>query len=218
MEKSLALSPCNAQALALKGFLLAAQNHTSAAIAWFDRAIAEDAGLGNAWLGRGLCQIRQGNTRAGRADLLMAAALEPQRAALRSYLGKGFGDAGDLRRALHELNLAKTLDSADPTPWLYSALLDEDSNLINQGIDELQHSQELNRNRAVYRSELLLDQDQAVRSANLAILYRDAGMTDVSVAEAAKAVAYDYANDAAHLFLSDSYNELRDPTPVQPAL
>src|ERR1051325_4653002 len=50
------------------------------------------------------------------------------------------------------------------------------------------------------------------RSANLASIYRDAGMAEVAVREAARAAAYDYANDAAHLFLSDSYNELRDPT------
>src|SRR5206468_10308750 len=57
----------------------------------------------------------------------------------------------------------------------------------------------------------LLDQDRAVRSANLAALYADAGMADVSVHEASRAVADDYANHSAHLFLANSYNELRDP-------
>ena len=47
--------------------------------------------------------------------------------------------------------------------------------------------------------------------ANLASIYRDLGMTDVSVREAAKAVADDYANSSAHLFLSDSYYNLLDP-------
>jgi hypothetical protein len=50
-----------------------------------------------------------------------------------------------------------------------------------------------------------------VRSANLASIYRDAGMGDVSVREAAKAVNSDYANSAAHLFLANSYDLLRDP-------
>jgi hypothetical protein len=59
---------------------------------------------------------------------------------------------------------------------------------------------------------LLLDQDRAVRSANLASVYRDAGMNDVAVQEAAKAVTYDYANSSAHLFMSDSFNAQRDPT------
>ena len=51
-----------------------------------------------------------------------------------------------------------------------------------------------------------------MRSANLASIYRDAGLTDVSVREAARAVTYDYGNHSAHLFLADSFNELRDPT------
>ena len=62
---------------------------------------------------------------------------------------------------------------------------------------DLEKSQELNKNRRVYRSQLLLDQDRAVRSANLANVYRDAGMTDVSVREAGRAVSADYANYSA---------------------
>jgi tetratricopeptide (TPR) repeat protein len=84
LNKSLELSPRNAQALALKGFLLAAENKTREAIDWFDQAIAVDSALGNAWLGRGLCRIRRGDTRGGREELLIAAALEPQRSLLRS--------------------------------------------------------------------------------------------------------------------------------------
>jgi tetratricopeptide (TPR) repeat protein len=53
LDKSLKLAPRNAQALALKGFLLAAQNRTVEAIGWFDQALAVDSALGNAWLGRG---------------------------------------------------------------------------------------------------------------------------------------------------------------------
>jgi len=212
LNRSLELSPQNAQALALKGFLLAAENRPRTALRWFDDAIAADGALGNAWLGRGLCRIRTGHSAAGREDLLVAAALEPQRALLRSYLGKAFADAGDTEHAAKELRLARQLDPADPTSRLYSALLKQQENRINEAIVDLESSQKLNDNRSLFRSRLLLDQDEATRSANLASIYRDAGMTDVSVREAARAVTYDYANDAAHLFLSDSYNELRDPT------
>ena len=214
LDKSLALSPRNAQALALKGFLLAAQNHTGEAIGWFDQALAVDSALGNAWLGRGLCRIRRGDTKGGREDLLVAAALEPQRAGLRSYLGKAYADAGDYPRATKELQLAKKLDPKDPTPWLYSALLNQENNRINDAIRDLEKSQELNDNRSVYRSQLLLDQDQAVRSANLAAMYQDAGMDDVAVREASRAVNYDYANYSAHLFLANSYAELSDPNKI----
>jgi len=211
LAKSLALAPRNAEALALKGFILAAQNNPRAAISWFDRAIAVDSALGNAWLGRGVSRIRIGNLPGGREDLLVAAALEPQRAELRSYLGKAYNAAGDDTHAAKELALAKKLDPNDPTAWLYSALLDQQNNQINDAIRDLEKSQSLNDNRGVYRSQLLLDQDRAVRSANLAGLYRDAGMFDESVREAGRAVSADYANYSAHLFLANSYDQLRDP-------
>src|SRR5207253_8046809 len=78
----------------------------------------------------------------------------------------------------------------------------------------LEKSQELNDDRSVFRSKLLLDQDRAVRAANLAGIYKDAGMVDVSVREASRAVNYDYGNYSAHLFLANSYDALRDPKQI----
>ncbi len=214
LEKSLALAPRNAQALALKGFLLAADGKTREAVSWFDRALAIDSALGNAWLGRGLCRIHLGDGKGGLDDLSTAAALEPQRAELRSYLGKGYGDFGDFAHATNELLRAKTLDPHDPTAWLYSALLNQQYNRINESIRDLEHSEQLNDNRSVYRSQMLLDQDAAVRSANLAGVYADAGMDEVAQREASRAVNYDYGNYSAHLFLANSYEQLSDPNLV----
>jgi tetratricopeptide (TPR) repeat protein len=214
LEKSLTLAPRNAQALALKGFLLAAQGKTRDALVSFDHALAVDSALGNAWLGRGLCRIRLGDNQGGREDLLVAAALEPQRAELRSYLGKAYANVGDFSHAMKELRLAEKLDPEDPTAPLYSALLNQENNRINEAIRDLEKSEQLNNNRSVYRSQLLLDQDQAVRSANLAGMYRDAGMSEVAEREAARAVNYDYGNYSAHLFLANSYYQLSDPNLV----
>ncbi|HEX3988565.1 MAG TPA: hypothetical protein VHZ30_03980, partial [Verrucomicrobiae bacterium] len=212
LKSSLEASPRNAQAVALNGFLLSAQNRITDAIALFNHAIELDGALGNAWLGRGLCNIKLGRPQAGLEDLLVAAALEPRRALLRSYLGKAFSDVGHEALAVKELGLARDLDPKDPTVWLYLALLDQQENKINPAIADLQTAQADNDNRSVFRSGMLLDQDRAVASANLASVYRDAGMTDVSVREAARAVTDDYANESAHLFLSDSYYNLLDPT------
>ncbi len=211
LDQALSLAPRNAQALALKGFLLSADSRWTEALLAFDQAIDADGALGNAWLGRGLAQIHQGRIDAGQKDLQMAAALEPNRALLRSYSGKAFQSSGKNALAEKEFKLARQLDPNDPTAWLYSALLDQQENRINAAILDLEKSRELNNNRSVYRSQLLLDQDRAVRSANLASIYRDAGMTDVSVREATRAVQSDYANYSAHLFLANSYDTLRDP-------
>jgi hypothetical protein len=74
-----------------------------------------------------------------------------------------------------------------------------------EALQDLQKSIELNDNRAVYRSRLLLDQDLAARTVNLAQIYRDTGFDQLAVAEARKAVAMDPNGYAAHQFLADSY-------------
>ena len=214
-ERSLALAPRNAQALALQGFLLSAENRVGAARRSFDAALALDGALGNAWLGRGLTFIRQGRAEEGRRDLQAAAALEPNRSILRSYLGKAFGETGLDDKANLEFRRAKEIDAADPTPWLYSAIQRKQENRYNEAIADLEQSIELNDNRRVYRSQFLLDQDRAVRAANLAAIYRNDGMTEQSVREAIRAVASDYTSAAAHLFLANSYNELRDPQRIR---
>jgi len=223
-ERAIRLSPRNAQAHALNGFLLAAEEHTIEALAAFDQAIDIDSSLGNAWLGRGLCKIRESTgwfdagfinstrrvPRSALEDLQTAAILEPTRSLVHSYAGKAFAEIGDDRLAHKELDYAAKLDPNDPTVWLYMALLEQQENRVNQAISDLEASQERNDNRSLFRSRLLLDEDRAVRSANLAAIYRDAGMFDVSVREASRAVTADYGNYSAHLFLANSYNELRD--------
>ncbi len=210
LDQALKLSPHNAEAVALQGFLLAAQNQAAAARQQFDQAIALDGGLGNAWLGRGLMRIHAGDDAGGREDLQVAATLEPLRSVLRSYLGKAFSNADDNRHAQKEFARARALDANDPTVWLYEALLDDQESRVNDAVNNLEKSQELNNNRSVYRSQMLLDQDRAVRGANLARIYQDAGMGDVSLREAVKAVNSDYANYSSHLFLANTFFNLRD--------
>src|SRR5439155_9399695 len=211
LAHALHLSPRNAQAIALQGFVLAAKNRIDDALATFNEAIAADGSLGNAWFGRGLCRIRRGQNQQGRHDLLVAASLEPQRSLLRSYLGKAFALIEEDALAIKEFDLARSLDPQDPTPWLYSALLLQQGNRINEAIDHLENSIERNDNRSLFRSRLLLDQDRAARGANLARIYADAGMSEVGCNEAAKAVSADYGNFSSHLFLAESFNALRDP-------
>lgn len=213
-EQALRLAPRGAPVRVLLGFLAAAEERIDVAREQFETAIAQDGAQGNAWLGRGLCRIRAGDLDGGRQDLIVAAALEPQRASFRSYLGKAWAESGNSERAGLELQLAQRLDPKDPTSWLYSALLLLEQNRINEAIAALQRSEELNDNRALFRSRLLLDQDRAVRGANLAAVYQDAGMDEVAVREASKAVERDYGNFSAHQFLANSYNALRDPQQV----
>src|SRR2546423_6416442 len=62
---------------------------------------------------------------------------------------KAFAHNEEDARALKEFGLARSLDSQDPTPWLYSALLLQQENRINEAIDHLENSIERNDNRSL---------------------------------------------------------------------
>ena len=74
----------------------------------------------------------------------------------------------------------------------------------------MERSKKLSGNRRVYRSRHLLDEDVSVRGANLAGIYRDAGMQEVSLREAADAVNASYASYSGHLFLANSFLDIRN--------
>lgn len=215
LERGLSLTPKNAQAHALHGFILSADSRILEAGEAFNEAIRLDGALGNAWLGRGLVRIKSGRQEQGRADLQTAATVEPTSAIFHSYLGKAFSAEGRTNDARKDLDLAKRLDENDPTPWLYSAVQNQQENRYNSAISDLTQSVRLNDNRRIYRSQFLLDQDRAVRRANLAIIYQNAGMNEFAVREATRAVESDYTNPSAHLFLANSFDVLRDPRRIE---
>lgn len=215
LAKALELTPRNARAHALQGFILSADNRIDEARQSFEQAVQLDGALGNGWLGLGLTKTKRGDLAGGRADLQTAATVEPTMSVFHSYLGKALSMERKPEEARKDLDLAKQLDPNDPTPWLYSALELQQRNRPNEAIADLERSIELNDNRRVYRSQLLLDQDKAVRSANLARIYQNAGMQDVAVREATRAVENDYTNPSAHLFLANSFDALRDPNRIQ---
>ncbi|MEP6880061.1 MAG: TonB-dependent receptor, partial [Nitrosospira sp.] len=70
---------------------------------------------------------------------------------------------------------------------------------------DLQKSIDLNNNRAVYRSKLLLDQDQAARGSSLARIYDNLGFEKRALMETAKSLSLDPASHSSHRFLSDAY-------------
>ena len=214
LARGLELSPRNAQGHALRGFLLSAQNRIAEGRTAFDEALRLDGALGNAWLGRGLTLIREGNDEAGRRDLQAAAVLEPNRSLFHSYLGKAFSQSGEDTNARHDLTRARDLDPNDPTPWLYTAIKNKQDNRYNDAIADLEKSVALNDNRSVFRSRFLLDQDRSIRGTNLAAIYLNDGLPEQSEREAVRAVAADYGSAPAHLFLANSYDAKRDPTRI----
>lgn len=210
LDRALTCAPRLPPAQALRGFVMLERDDVRAALEAFDSARQLDAGYGPAWLGRGLCLLRQRRFPEAREAFQAAAALEPQRALFRAYLGKAAAELGDSKAAEKEFNLAKRLDPQDPTGWLYSALQLWQENRVNESIRDLEQAQDVNDSRAPFRSQLLLDRDRSVASANLAAIYADAGLSEVSRHAAARAVIEDYANFSGHLFLANALQAQED--------
>jgi len=159
-------------------------------------------------LGLGLAKIKQGKLVEGRQDIEIAASLDPGNSLIRSYLGKAFFEEKNTKLALRQLGIAKELDSHDPTPWLYSAICKQSVSQPVDALQDLQKSIELNDNRAVYRSQFLLDEDLAVRNVSLADAYNDLGFQQLALVTGWNSLDHDPANSSAHRFLADSYSTL----------
>ncbi len=187
------------------GFLQLARGRVAAADQAFREAIAQDSTLGEPHLGLGLALFRRNQTEEAVDEMRKATLLEPKVSLYNSYLGKAYYEVKQDRQAKNYLALAKQLDPRDPTPHYYDAIRRQSVNQPVEAVRDLQKSIELNDNRAVYRSRLLLDEDLATRDTSLARIYDDLGFNQVAQVEASKSLSLDPANYSAHRFLSDSY-------------
>ncbi len=211
LERARQLAPRHALVPALEGYLAMDERRWDAAEFAFGEAIRMDGSLSVAWLGRGLLRTHQGRLGEALADLQVAAALEPQRGAMRAALGKAFGEAGEDRLAQKEFRLARELDPADPTPWFYAGLQDLQENRYNAAVRNLQEASEKNDGRAVFRSRQQLDRDQAMRSADLGVAYSVTGLDEVAWRAATRAVVEDYTDFSGHLFTARALQAREDP-------
>lgn len=174
----------------------------------FKKAFALDQADPLPRLGLGLAMIREGNLETGRREIEIAASLDPQSSLIRSYLGKAYYEEKRESNASEQYTMAKQFDPHDPTPYLYDAFLKQSQNQPVEALDSFQKSIELNDNRIVYRSRLLLDQDLAARSASMSRIYRELGFEQVAMVEVGKSINTDPSNYSAHRFLAETYSLL----------
>ncbi|MCK5229140.1 MAG: hypothetical protein KAR13_02680, partial [Desulfobulbaceae bacterium] len=207
-RQAVSLNPDIARTQTVLGFAYLAEIKTRDAKNAFKRAIELDQAAPLPRLGLGLAKIREGDLKDGRSEIEIAASLDPDNSLIRSYLGKAYFEEKHDKKARNQLAMAKELDPLDPTPWFYDAIRKQTINRPVEALHDLQKSIELNDNRAVYRSRMLLDEDLAARSASLARIYSDLGFQQLALVEGYKSLNTDPANYSAHRFLSDSYAAL----------
>ncbi len=204
-EKAASLNPRLSRTQTVLGYAYLAQVRTREAREAFGKALEFDKSDPLPWLGQGLARIREGDLEAGIGDLEVAVSLDPGQSLVRSYLGKGYFEAKRAPLDQREFDLARQSDPKDPTPLLYSAIAKQTTNRPVEALQDIQQAIELNDNRGVYRSRLLLDQDLAARSASLGRIYSDLGFQNLALVEGWKSVNIDPANYSAHRLLADSY-------------
>ena len=204
-ERARERAPKDALVNSTLGFLQLARGQTSAAVTAFEEAIAQDSTLGEPHLGLGIALFKRDRTGAAVAELRKAALLEPKVSLYNSYLGKAYYEIKDDRLAKKYLAEAERLDPQDPTPHFYDAIRKQSINRPVEAVRDLQSAIALNDNRAVYRSQLLLDEDLAARSAALGKIYNELGFGQLGLREGGQSLAGDPANYSAHRLLADSY-------------
>jgi Flp pilus assembly protein TadD len=206
--RAAALEPGLSRTQTVLGFSHLTLVNLGPAKASFEKAIALDSADPLPRLGLGLAKIRENKLAEGARDLEAAASLDPNNAIVRSYLGKAYYEEKRATLDERQYRAAQELDPNDPTPHFYSAIAKQTSNRPVEALHDLQKASELNDNRAVYRSRLMLDSDLAARSASLGRIYADLGFQQLALVEGWKSVNTDPTNFSAHRFLADSYSVL----------
>ena len=208
-DRAVALAPDLERTQIVLGFANLVEIRTRRAKEAFERAIALDPADPLPRLGLGLAQIRESSLEEGRKNLEVAVSLDANDALLRAYLGKAYFTEKRDPLASQQYGIAKELDPLDPTAYLYDAILKQSQGRPGEALEDIQRSIELNDNRAVFRSRLLLDSDRAARGTSLALIYDDLGFLQPGINEASKSLTVDPANAGAHRFLSDIYVGVR---------
>ncbi len=207
-----ARAPGEAEVHSLLGFVQLARAKTEDAVAAFQRAVELDSALAEPHLGLGIAYLRQGLYVEAVGEIFSAALLDPRISLYQSYLAKGFYELREFEQALGALQEAMELDPRDPTPHLYAGIFQNDLNRPALAVQHFQQSIRLNDNRAVYRSRTVLDQDQATRNVQLAAAYNRLGLSEWANLEAVKSTLADATNSSAHLFLANTFLNVRGRT------
>ena len=212
VRKALETSPEEATLHSALGFLLLSQAKSDEALFYLKKAVELDSTLAETHLGMGIYHMRKKEPLEAAAEFLAAATLEPRISLYQSYLSKAFYETRDFEQAFLALDTAIDLDPLDPTPHLYAGIMQEDLNRPGVAVKDYQRSIQLNDNRAVYRSRYLLDEDRATRNVSLARAYNRLGLGEWGNSEAIKSNLSDTTNSSAHLFLADTFLNLRGRT------
>lgn len=204
-ERAVALNPRLGRAHSVLGFTQLMEADTHTATQSFRHAIELDASDPLTHFGLGLARIRAGELLQGTEDLEIAGSLDPNNSLIRSYLGKAYYEQKRNELAETQFELAKQYDPKDPTPYFYDAIKKQSENRPVEALNDLSKSASLNRNRAIYRSQQLLDNDLAARGSAIGRIFNELGFSQRGLTFAWNGLNADPTDYTSHRLLSDSY-------------
>jgi tetratricopeptide (TPR) repeat protein len=204
-QRAIELAPSLGYAHSVLGFVALRRLDVDAAIDAFGHASALDQGAPLPQLGLALALIQRGDFVAGRQHLELAVALDPSSSIVRSYMGKTYDAEHRAKLPASQLELAKHFGPADPTPWLYDALVKLSRNQPVEALDDLLGATDRNDNRTPFQSRLAVDADLATRSTGTAHVLRELGFEQLATVQGWAATQTDPADYSAHRLLADVY-------------
>jgi tetratricopeptide (TPR) repeat protein len=166
--------------VAVSGLVWLIGGETQQAKAAFQTALKRDPMDAKALMGLGLAEVRLGNLKAGQQALQAANQSDPDNAMVLTYLGRVQQQLGQTQQARVSWRQAQQIDPNDPTPWLYLSQAQLQANEPAAARASLQQAQARSGARAVYRGDLLLQQDALLLQANLAETQRKLGLDELA--------------------------------------
>jgi tetratricopeptide (TPR) repeat protein len=187
------------------GFAALKVGDIESAQAQFDEASRRDAAAALPHIGTAFVRYRTGERAAALRELEIAVALEANDSTIRSYMARAYADAAQAMIARDQLARANGLDPADPTAWLYGALISAGENDPVGAVRKLGKVEELSGDAAPLRSGLFEDDDLVTRSAGVGGVYRTLGFERQALQSAWRANVADPMDFAPHRLSADVY-------------
>ena len=166
--------------IAVSGLAYLIDGKTVQARTAFETALKRDPKDAKALFGLGLAEIKLGDLQAGLKNLQAANESDPSSALILTYLGRVQQQLGQSAAAKASWRSAEQADPKDPVPYLYQAQAALQANQPLQARDDLREAQARNANRAVYRGDSLLKEDNEILQANLAEVQRQLGLDSIA--------------------------------------
>ena len=174
------LEPQSPYVMAVSGLVWLIEGESAQAQAAFEQALKRDPNDAKALLGLGLAEARLGENDSSTEHLRQAAKSDPGSALIRTYLGRALQQAGHVGEAQEAYRTAIKLDPQDPAPWMYLAQSQIEAGRMGAAQESLRQAARRKDARGVYRGQALLLDDAQTQQANLARLYRHAGLHTLS--------------------------------------